>query len=160
MKIKPLNENGLLYNGVKGAELKSARLSGKSRAVTQELDDNSTLIATTEFVQSASDILKKKIESLKSEFNLKIKELEEKLSNIETSAGTTNPYVYKGSLTYDELPMEGNTIGDVYNVTDWHEDIPAGTNYAWTGEEWDPLGGDIGTIDHIDDMINDIFYKG
>ena len=53
---------------------------------------------------------------------------------------------YKGSkATYEELPTEGNEEGDVWNVIAAHGNYPAGTNYAWTGSEWDPLGGAIDT---------------
>lgn len=46
-------------------------------------------------------------------------------------------YVYKGSVnSYSDLP--GNaTTGDVYNV------VSNGKNYAWTGSEWDDLGGTV-----------------
>ncbi len=51
-------------------------------------------------------------------------------------------YKYKGSkATYEELPAEGNKVGDVWNVVAAHGTTPAGTNYAWTGTEWDALGG-------------------
>lgn len=49
---------------------------------------------------------------------------------------------YKGSCTYAELPEEP-AEGDVWNVTDKHDNVPAGTNYAWNGEEWDPLAGAV-----------------
>ena len=49
---------------------------------------------------------------------------------------------YKGSCTYAELP-KSPTRGDVYNVTDKHDNIPAGTNYAWNGEAWDALAGAV-----------------
>ena len=53
---------------------------------------------------------------------------------------------YKGSKpTYEDLPTTGNEDGDVWNVIAAHGDYPAGTNYAWTGSEWDPLGGAIDT---------------
>ena len=50
---------------------------------------------------------------------------------------------YKGSCTYATLPSSGQVIGDVWNVTDAHGTTPAGTNYAWNGSAWDPLGGDV-----------------
>jgi hypothetical protein len=50
---------------------------------------------------------------------------------------------YKGSCTYTNLPSSGQQVGDVWNVTDAHGDTPAGTNYAWDGSAWDPLGGDV-----------------
>lgn len=51
---------------------------------------------------------------------------------------------YKGTKdTYEELPTEGNKKGDVWNVVGAHGSIPAGTNYAWDGTQWDPLGGTV-----------------
>lgn len=51
---------------------------------------------------------------------------------------------YKGAKdTYEELPTEGNKKGDVWNVVAAHGTTPAGTNYAWDGAAWDPLGGTI-----------------
>lgn len=51
---------------------------------------------------------------------------------------------YKGTKdTYDALPSEGNKKGDVWNVVAAHGTTPAGTNYAWDGAAWDPLGGTI-----------------
>lgn len=49
---------------------------------------------------------------------------------------------YKGSCTYAELP-KSPAQGDVYNVTDKHGNVPAGTNYAWNGESWDALAGSV-----------------
>lgn len=51
---------------------------------------------------------------------------------------------YKGTKdTYDALPTKGNKKGDVWNVVAAHGTTPAGTNYAWDGAAWDPLGGTI-----------------
>lgn len=45
-------------------------------------------------------------------------------------------YHYKGSVeTVELLPTTDVEVGDVYNV------IEDGNNYAWTGTEWDKLGG-------------------
>lgn len=50
---------------------------------------------------------------------------------------------YKGTkATYEDLP-EDAVIGDVYNVTAVNGSYPAGTNYAWDGSAWDPLGSEI-----------------
>lgn len=44
-------------------------------------------------------------------------------------------YHYRGSVaTYEDLPKEGQVVGDVYNV------VATGMNYAWTTEGWDELG--------------------
>lgn len=48
----------------------------------------------------------------------------------------TSVYIFKGSVdTIEDLPAEGNVIGDVWNVR------KNDTNYAWTSEGWDALGG-------------------
>lgn len=48
----------------------------------------------------------------------------------------TSVYIFKGSVdSVDALPTEGNVIGDVWNVR------KNDTNYAWTSEGWDALGG-------------------
>lgn len=51
----------------------------------------------------------------------------------------TSVYIFKGSVdTIEDLPTEGNIIGDVWNVR------KNDTNYAWTSEGWDALGGTAG----------------
>lgn len=51
---------------------------------------------------------------------------------------------YKGTKdTYEDLPSEDNKKGDVWNVAAAHGSTPAGTNYAWDGTQWDPLGGTV-----------------
>lgn len=48
----------------------------------------------------------------------------------------TSVYIFKGSVdSVEDLPTEGNVIGDVWNIR------KNDTNYAWTSEGWDALGG-------------------
>lgn len=50
----------------------------------------------------------------------------------------TSVYIFKGSVdTIEDLPTEGNIIGDIWNVR------RSDTNYAWTSEGWDALGGTV-----------------
>lgn len=57
------------------------------------------------------------------------------LKTINNKLGTV--YKYKGSVAnYAALPTI-NEVGDVYNTED------TGANYAWTGTEWDNLGGTV-----------------
>ena len=50
----------------------------------------------------------------------------------------TSVYIFKGSVdSIEDLPAEGNIIGDVWNVR------KSDTNYAWTSEGWDALGGTV-----------------
>lgn len=53
---------------------------------------------------------------------------------------------YKGSKdTYDDLPTEGNTVGDVWNIVaaDETHGVNAGDNVAWNGTGWDVLAGTV-----------------
>ena len=59
-------------------------------------------------------------------------------------------YSVKGSLNdYSNLPATGQVPGDVWNVKNGKgsigdpDYIPPGTNYVWTGSEWDAMGGSI-----------------
>ena len=66
----------------------------------------------------------------------------------ELSAGVksmlVNVYTYKGTVAnYASLPESGKVAGYVYNVEAANGNTPAGTNYAWNGSAWDPLGGSI-----------------
>ena len=67
---------------------------------------------------------------------------------------------YKGTKdTYEDLPSEDNKKGDVWNVVAAHGTTPAGTNYAWDGTQWDPLGGTVDlsgyyTKTQVDDAIS------
>ena len=52
----------------------------------------------------------------------------------EVDSKLSSVYKFKGSVsTYNDLPLQGNSIGDVYNVED------TGANYAFTGDDWDKL---------------------
>lgn len=63
-------------------------------------------------------------------------EINEKISNV---------YRYKGSVTFENLPITGQVTGDVYNITNDFEldghPYSAGTNLAWAENHWDPLTG-------------------
>lgn len=68
----------------------------------------------------------------------------------EINSKISSVYKVRGTkATYAELPIEGNNVGDVYNVTAANGNTPAGTNYVCTAttgtldEQWDALGGTI-----------------
>lgn len=68
-----------------------------------------------------------------------LQNLNEKISSV---------FVYKGTKSaYTNLPASGNVKGDVWNVeagfTLNSKFYPAGTNVAWNGSAWDPLGGEV-----------------
>ena len=71
-------------------------------------------------------------------------------SVVSFSAGVVNQlvtlFVYKGTKdTYAQLPTTGNKKGDVYNVVSGYNETLPGTNWAWDGSKWDPLGGSLDT---------------
>lgn len=80
----------------------------------------------------------------------KVSTLETKVANTYTKAevdGKVSSVMrYKGSKdTYDDLPAEGNVIGDVWNIATANiaQGIKAGDNVAWNGTGWDILGGAV-----------------
>lgn len=70
-------------------------------------------------------------------------------------AKLSNIYTYKGSKEkYADLPADA-VAGDVWNVAEAYNGHPAGTNYAWTGSEWDALAGSIDLSNYFNkDEVN------
>ena len=69
--------------------------------------------------------------------NDKITEMNQKLTAI---------FTYKGTkATYAELAAEEASAktGDVWNVEEAHDNVPAGTNWVWNGTAWDALAGTV-----------------
>ena len=59
-------------------------------------------------------------------------------SKAEVDAKVNAVYKFKGSVdSLNDLPAEGNILGDVYNLID------TGMNVAWDGAKWDYLGIDV-----------------
>ena len=79
-------------------------------------------------------------------------QVEENAKNIEDLKAIISAFGnvmrYCGSVdTYDDLPTEGNRVGDVWNVLD------TGNNYAWDGEAWDEISSIVdltGYVEKID----------
>ena len=70
-----------------------------------------------------------------------------KYADEKIATAVSSVYKVKGTCTYDKLPESGNANGDVWNVTDAHGNVPAGTNYVWLASEdggsWDALAGTV-----------------
>lgn len=86
-----------------------------------------------------------------------IADVQTSISNLSTSIANTYAkksdltavYKYKGSVAaYSNLPSSAST-GDVYNVEAAYGNNPAGTNYAWAGSAWDPLGGSVDLTNYV-----------
>lgn len=133
-------------------EIKTDYASGQWGPATQITDEgyleiNISIITdmTPELIGAGS---KKDINRINEELNQKINRSE-----------ITNVYKFKGSVTtFDDLPTEDLTVGDVYNV------LATDVNYAWSGTEWDSLGGSIedqATKEQLDLKANksDVYTK-
>lgn len=118
-------DSGNLYLGAKALfesdAFKNASISGKTVTFTTHGENGTTGTKTISLSDFAT-----------------LSEVEDAIS---TAVGSV--FEYKGSCTYANLPTTGNKKGDVWNVTDEHGGVPAGTNYVWDGTAWDALGGDV-----------------
>lgn len=65
--------------------------------------------------------------------------LDDANNNFAKKSDISTVYKWKGSKdTYDQLPTEGNSVGDIWNVKDTN------MNYGWTEDgAWDPLGSPV-----------------
>lgn len=104
-------------------------LTGSDGKTSKVTDSNTTYsVATTSSNGLLSSADKAKIDAFESTYAKK--------------TDLTSVYKYQGSVeTYASLPTT-STVGYVYNVES------NGHNYAWTGTEWDDLGGTF-TIETI-----------
>lgn len=144
-----VNGFSALANSVSGkADVNSPAFTGTPTSVTPTTGDNSTKIATTAFVKTTVDAA---IADAGIPSSSTITALDTRVTAVEAAVGAVaGAYVYKGTCTYANLPSSGQAIGDVYNVSDAHDNVPAGTNYAWNGTTWDALAGSFS----IDTMSN------
>ena len=71
-------------------------------------------------------------------------------TDTQINAKLSSALKYKGSKnTYADLPKTGNQVGDVWNVVAAYGNAHAGTNWAWNGTVWDPLGGTIDLTNYV-----------
>ena len=71
-----------------------------------------------------------------------VEDLAARVAALESKVSTV--YTYKGSVqNFSDLPVEGNQIGDVWNIASasLSDGINAGDNVAWSGAAWDKLAG-------------------
>lgn len=62
-------------------------------------------------------------------------------------------YKFQGSVaTYQDLPKENMVVGYVYNVVSAYGQYSAGTNFAWTTQGWDALGGSVSVEGFVTDQ--------
>lgn len=128
--IVSVKDEKSIYMLVNLANILSSDYSGWTRvdagAATQvTVVDNLTSISSTSALSAKQG----------KELKTQIEQIETKISSVYTVKGSKN--------TYADLPTTGNVKGDVWNVVAAYNNNPAGTNYVWTGTEWDALGGSV-----------------
>jgi hypothetical protein len=74
-------------------------------------------------------------------------------SKDEVDLKVTGIFRYRGSVsTFSLLPATGQALGDAWNVLD------TGHNYAWDGDAWDRLAGDIDLTAYDTAQVSDTKY--
>ena len=109
----------------------------------KEYSDSKLTAATETLKQSITDV-DEKVDALSGNVHTTI-------TNVQTALTETinnkvaAAYRFQGSCTYADLANKEKVNGYVWNVTDAHGNVPAGTNYAWSEKDksWDALGGTV-----------------
>lgn len=126
--------NGVEYGGDSDKKVANVELNTQANGIVITYTDTTS---TTLLFGKASTVVD----------GLMSKEDKAKLDSLDPSASgsyKSSFLDYKGTKdTYEDLPSENNKKGDIWNVVAAHGSTPAGTNYAWDGTQWDPLGGTV-----------------
>lgn len=110
----------------------------KSQALAEIVKRAKTIAQLDEVLEYGADDM---IE-ISNQKSIKLSTLVSQFKN-EILAAVGSIFTYCGSVDkYSELPADVE-IGDVYDVKEAHDGVPAGTNYVWNGTDWDALSGAI-----------------
>ena len=134
----------------------------KEAIATEVSDRNAAILVETNRAKAKEEELDNKITDHTTATNAALALKADKsdtYTKSQVDAKLSGAYKVKGSSTFENLPTEGNVVGDVYNITnafdldDKHYD--PGTNVVWTEEGWDPLSGSFDTT-AIEGNIQDV----
>lgn len=125
-------------NVVPDEERNAIIAEAKSQALAEIVKRAKTIAQLDEVLEYGTD---DKVE-ISNQKSIKLTTLVEQFKkDILASVGSI--FTYCGSVNkYSELPADVE-VGDVYDVKEAHDDVPAGTNYVWNGTDWDALSGAI-----------------
>lgn len=138
----------------------------KEAIATEVSDRNAAILVETNRAKAKEEELDNKITDHTNATNAALALKADKsdtYTKSQVDAKLSGAYKVKGSSTFENLPTEGNVVGDVYNITnafdldDKHYD--PGTNVVWTEEGWDPLSGSFDTTaieGNIQDVADDL----
>ena len=138
----------------------------KEAIATEVSDRNAAILVETNRAKAKEGELDNKITNHTNATNAALALKADKsdtYTKAQVDAKLSGAYKVKGSSTFENLPTEGNVVGDVYNITnafdldDKHYD--PGTNVVWTEEGWDALSGSFDTTaieGNIQDVADDL----
>ena len=158
------NSTSGLVKDVAGLNTKIDAVSGASSAYTDSqinaIKGDGYTGGTLVSIKSEIGVEKERIDAILKDAPEDLHSFKDVDTKIKTSISSV--YKVKGSCTYAELlKKSGQTEGDVWNVTDAHGNVPAGTNYVWakgegeTTAKWDALGGTIDLSPYATKTITD-----
>lgn len=139
----------------------AATVNGHS--VASDVPENAKFTDTTYTVATTSaDGLLSKADKTKLDATLTATEVESKINT-----AVSGIYKVKGTVAFASLPASGNTVGDVYNVSDAFttsasfvegsgKSYPTGTNVVYTDKGWDCMAGvyDFSGYLQKDDLVD------
>ena len=142
-----LVENGIIkLKGFDEAAVGSQLVKGADGTMSWVLPDTSTV----EGLQTVVGTLQNDVTKVQDEVKSLTEVVEEKANaadvytKTEVDSKLSSVYRFQGTVeNFSDLPTEGLTVGDVYNVVNAGEGIKAGDNVAWNGEGWDVLSGTV-----------------
>lgn len=145
----------------------------KEAIATEVSDRNAAILVETNRAKAKEEELDSKIIDHTAATNAALALKADKsdtYTKAQVDAKLSGAYKVKGSSTFENLPTEGNVVGDVYNITNAFnlggKHYDAGTNVVWTEEGWDALSGSFdttaieGSIQEVaDDLAQEILDR-
>lgn len=174
LKIKVGDSTTGLVKNVADLNTKIDAVSGASSAYTDSqinaIKGDGYTGGTLVSIKSEIGVEKERIDAILKDAPSGLTSFKAVDDKIKTSISSV--YKVRGTkATYAELPIEGNNVGDVYNVTAANGNTPAGTNYVCTAttgtldEQWDALGGTVdlstyATKTYVNDALTGVTGTG
>lgn len=145
----------------------------KEAIATEVSDRNAAILVETNRAKAKEEELDNKITDHTNATNAALALKADKsdtYTKSQVDAKLSGAYKVKGSSTFENLPTEGNVVGDVYNITNAFnlggKHYDAGTNVVWTEDGWDALSGSFdttaieGSIQEVaDDLAQEILDR-
>lgn len=134
-ELSVLIADGIIkLKGFDEAAVGSQLVKGSDGSISWVLPDTTTV----EGLNTAVGTLQTEVATVQED----VKGLTETVTDLENKMSTV--YQYKGTVeNFSDLPTENLEVGQVYNIANASDGIEAGSNVAWTGTEWDVIGGTV-----------------